>query len=59
VETALVKHAKSWHLEHSETAEDGELLEYALKLRKSVKPTSFLDSVRAEGASGVFDAELK
>jgi len=59
VETALVKHAKSWHLEHSETAEDGELLEYALKLRKSVKPTSFLDSVRAEGVSGVLDAELK
>lgn len=60
VELALVRHAKSWHLERSETAaEGGQVIEYALKLRKSVKPTSFLDSVRAEGGSGVLDAELK
>ena len=60
VETALVRHAKSWHLERSETAaEGGQVLEYVLKLRKSVQPTSFLDAVRGEGTKGVLDAELK
>jgi hypothetical protein len=34
------------------------VLEYAIKLKKSVTPTALLDAVRAEAAAGVRAVEL-
>lgn len=60
VETVLERLAKRWRFQRAEVAaEGGQVLEYALRLGKHVQPTAFLDAMRAEGASGVQDAELK
>jgi hypothetical protein len=59
VEAVLSRTAKRWKLQRAETGPEGVVLEYALKLKKSVQPTSFLDALRAEQAAGVQDVELK
>jgi hypothetical protein len=58
VEAALDRLAKRWRLRHGEPGADGEVLEYAIKLKKSVTPTALLDAVRAEAAAGVRAVEL-
>ena len=50
VEGVLERHAKRWQFEQSAGEVGGEqLLTWALKLKKSVQPTAFVDSVRAAG----------
>jgi hypothetical protein len=58
VEAALDRLAKRWRLRRGEPGADGEVLEYAIKLKKSVTPTALLDAVRAEAAAGVRAVEL-
>jgi len=60
VETVLSTHAKRWHFERAETvAEGGQVVEYAVRLKKSVQATAFLEAVRAESAAGLLSVELK
>jgi uncharacterized membrane protein YhiD involved in acid resistance len=59
VEAALDRLAKRWRFRRGQPAADGEqVLEYAIKLKKSIAPTAFLDAVRAEVAAGVRSVEL-
>jgi uncharacterized membrane protein YhiD involved in acid resistance len=62
VERALHMHAKRWQFQRGgpdPASEGGQILEYAVKLRKSVQPTWFLDVLRREAAPGLRNAELK
>ena len=60
VELLLLRLAKRWHFVRTETAsEGGHVVEYALRLRKSVQPMALLEAVRGEKAAGVLGAEFK
>ena len=59
VQGLLMRQAKRWQFVGAESAEGGEQLTYALRLKKSVTPAMFLDALRREGANYVLDAELK
>lgn len=59
VEGILARLAKRWQFQRTATAEDGsQVLDYALRLRKSVPPTSFLDTLREQSPAGVRGVEL-
>jgi hypothetical protein len=62
VEVVLNRLAKRWQFRKG-TPEDGtgggQVLEYAVKLRKSAQPTAFLDALRAGAGEGVRDVELR
>ncbi len=50
---------KRWQFKGASTPQaGGEVLEYLVRLRKSVSPTSLLDALRAETSAGILDAEL-
>ncbi len=49
---------KRWQLGNASQVAGGEVLEYTVRLRKSVSPTAFLDALRAEDFAGVLNAEL-
>jgi hypothetical protein len=57
VAVALERHTKRWQFRSSEEAEGGQVLEYALRLRKSVSPTTLLDALRKD-VPGILDAQL-
>jgi hypothetical protein len=60
VEGMLTRDAKRFTFEQAEAAaEGGEWLSWAVKMRKNVAPTAFLDAVRADGAPSILDVELK
>ena len=59
VEAALGRSAKRWQFVSMADSDTGQHLTYALKLRKSVQPTAFLDSLKVEGANYILEAELK
>ena len=61
VERVLSQTAKRWQYNGSETgpSEGTTVLEYAMRLRKSISPTLVLDALRAEERSGVLEANLK
>ena len=60
VEKVLGRLGKRWHFQRAEVGADGvQVLEYGVKLKRSTQPTSFLDALREEKASGVVGAELK
>lgn len=60
VEGVLERDAKRWQFERSEGEVGGEqLLIYALKLRKSVQPTAFVDGLRAAAGPLLLHIELK
>lgn len=60
VEGVLHRLAKHWHFEHATPAEGGgQVLEYTLKLKKSTSPSALLDAVRATGAPGLGQVQLK
>jgi hypothetical protein len=59
VEGVLTRHAKRWAFQRTATTEDGSVtLDYAIRLRKSVSVTAFLDTVRAEAPAGVRGVDL-
>ena len=52
--------AKRWQFERGQSAPDGgQVLEYALKLKKSTHPTAFLDALRALSGAGVREVTLR
>ena len=60
VEGVLARLTKRWQFENAETTEGGgQLLGYAVRLKKNIQPTWFLDALREEAAAGIGDAELK
>jgi hypothetical protein len=60
VDRVLHELAKRWQFERgASTPEGGQVLEYALKLKKSTQPTAFLDALRALSGAGVRDVTLK
>ena len=60
VEGLLESQAKRWQFERAEGDVGGEqLLTWALKLKKSVQPTAFVDGLRAAGGPQMLDIELK
>ena len=60
VDRVLHELAKRWQFERGGSAPDGgQVLEYALKLKKSTQPTAFLDAVRALSGAGVREVNLK
>ena len=60
VDRVLHSLAKRWQFEHGESPEgDGQVLEYALKLKKSTQPTAFLDALRALSGTGVREVTLR
>ncbi len=59
VEAVLARLTKRWQLQQAETGADGQLLEYAIRLKKSIQPTWLQDALRAEAPSGVLDVELR
>jgi len=60
VDKVLHSLAKRWQFERGESAPDGgQVLEYALKLKKSTQPTAFLDALRALSGTGVREATLR
>ena len=59
VEDVLHRLAKRWQFRSSaQEADGGQVLEYALKLKKSMQATAFLDAVRAAGAEAVREVRL-
>jgi len=59
VERILVQLAKRWRFLSAESPEaGGQVLVYELRVKKSVQPEFFLDSVRREAAAGVQSADL-
>lgn len=60
VEMVLARHAKRWRFNRVTpgAAEGEQVLEWAVKLRKSVPVTALVDDLRREGA-GVLEPELK
>lgn len=60
IEGLLEGQAKRWQFERSEGDVGGEqVLVYALKLRKSVQPTAFVDGLRAAAGPHLLGIELK
>jgi hypothetical protein len=60
VDRVLHELAKRWQFERgASTPEGGQVLEYALKLKKSTQPTAFLDALRALSGVGVREVTLK
>jgi hypothetical protein len=60
VEGLLESQAKRWQFERAEGDVGGEqLLTWALKLKKSVQPTAFVDGLRAAGGTLLLHVELK
>ena len=60
VEGVLARLTKRWQFENAETTEGGgQLLGYAVRLKKNIQPTWFLDALREEASAGIGDAELK
>jgi uncharacterized membrane protein YhiD involved in acid resistance len=60
VESVVGRHAKRWRFESAASGESGgQLIEYRLKMRKSIQPTWFMDEIRREGGDNVVDVELK
>jgi hypothetical protein len=59
VESLLRQLAKEWRFQSASDSPSGHVVEYALRLRKSVQPTLLLETVRRESGSGIRDAELK
>ncbi len=60
VDRVLHDLTKRWQFEQvTRTPEGTQVLQYALKLRKSTHATAFLDALRALSAQGVRDATLK
>lgn len=61
VERVLTQTAKRWQYNGSEPGPSDQtvVLEYAMRLRKSITPTLVLDALRAEERSGVLEANLK
>jgi hypothetical protein len=60
VEGILVRLTRRWQFQHAETTEGGgQLLGYAVRLKKNIQPTWFLDALLEEASAGVGDAELK
>lgn len=60
VDKVLHALAKRWQFERGASAPDGgQVLEYALKLKKSTQPTAFLDALRALSGTGVREATLR
>ncbi len=61
VEAILGRMTKRWRFQKGSPGPgEGEvILEYALKVRKSVPPTALIDAIRAEAVSGVRDVELR
>jgi hypothetical protein len=51
--------AKRWQFESAKSVEGGQVLEYALKLKKSAHPTAFLDALRALSGAGVREVTLR
>jgi len=59
VERVMHRLAKRWHFQNAASEGDGgQVLEYAVKLKKSTQPTAFLDAVREHAAEGVREARL-
>jgi ABC-type multidrug transport system fused ATPase/permease subunit len=60
-ERVLTQTAKRWQYNGSEPGPTDQtvVLEYAMRLRKSITPTLILDALRAEERSGVLEANLK
>jgi hypothetical protein len=61
VERVLTQTAKRWQYNGSEAGPNAPtlVLEYAMRLRKSITPTRVLDALRVEERSGVLEAHLK
>ena len=60
VDRVLHELSKRWQFERgSSPPEGGQVLEYALKLKKSTQPTAFLDALRALSSAGVREVSLK
>ena len=60
VEGVLARLTKRWQFLHAETTEGGgQLLGYAVRLKKNIQPTWFLDALQEEAATGILDVELK
>jgi hypothetical protein len=60
VEGVLVRLTKRWQFQHAETTEGGgQLLGYAVRLKKNIQPTWFLDALQEEASAGIGDVELK
>jgi len=60
VERVLHSLAKRWQFERGESSpEGGQVLQYAVKLKKSTQPTAFLDALRALSGAGVREAQLR
>ncbi len=59
VEKVLTQTAKRWQFQRTATAEDGRVtLDYAVRLKKSVQVTTFLDTLRAQASAGVETVDL-
>jgi hypothetical protein len=60
VEPLLSRRAKRWRFGAADVQPDGaQRIQYALKLKKSVSPTAFVEELRAEGAAHLKDVELR
>ena len=59
VDNVLHALAKRWQFERGVSEAEGQVLEYALKLKKSTQPTAFLDTLRALSNAGVREVSLK
>jgi hypothetical protein len=60
VDGVLHELAKRWQFERGQSeADGGQVLEYALKLKKSTQPTAFLDALRALSGAGVREVTLR
>jgi len=60
IEGLLERCAKRWQFQRTEGETGGEqVLTYALKLRKNIQPTAFVDEVRAAGGPLLVDIELR
>jgi len=60
VDNVLHDLAKRWQFEHATPEPDGgQVLEYAVKLKKSTQPTAFLDALRALTGAGIREVTLR
>ena len=60
VDRVLHELAKRWQFERGASSPNGgQVLEYALKLKKGTQPTAFLDALRALSGAGVREVTLK
>jgi hypothetical protein len=57
VDAALEERTKRWSFRQSQPADGGQVLEYAVRFKKSVPPTTLLDALKRE-VPGILDAQL-